>query len=208
MTSSTSSPTTVADMRGATTPRSTTEERDVPTRLTAEGQTGGTDRVELQEEQLRATTRPVQAGEVRVTTEVVSEEQSLNVPVTHEEVYIERHAVNRPATDADFGREELRVPVSREEVDLQKQAVVREEIEVGKRPVQETQTVHGTVRHEEAHLEQSGDVAVHGWEAAAAGYRQRWQPQPGSSGGRFEDEEPGYRYGYEMANDPRYQGRS
>jgi len=183
------------------------QDRLTSTRLTAEGRTEGTDRLQLHEEELHATTRPVEAGEVRVTKEVVSEQQSMQVPVTHEEVYVERHAVDRPATDANFTDQEIRVPVSREEVDVHKQAVVREEIEVGTRSVQETETVRDTVRREEAHIDRSGDVTVHGWEEAAPGFRQKWQSRYGTSGGRFEDYEPGYRYGYEMARDPRYQGR-
>lgn len=177
------------------------------THSAAEVRTEDTDRVQLHEEQLRATTRPVEAGEVRVSKDVVSEEQSLQVPVTREEVYVERHAVDRPTTDADFTDQEIRVPVQREEVDLHKQAVVREEVEIGKRPVQETQTVSGTVRREEASIDRTGDVNVHGWDEATSGFRQRWQQRYGSTGSRYEDYEPGYRYGYEMANDPRYQGR-
>jgi len=190
-----------------TTVPSTGAARMTGTRSAADVRTEDTDRLQLHEEQLRATTRPVEAGEVRVSKDVVSEEQSLQVPVTREEVYVERHAVDRPTTDADFNDQEIRVPVHREEVDVQKQSVVREEVEIGKRPVQETQTVSGTVRREEASLDRSGDIHVHGWDEAASGFRQRWQQRQGTTGGRYEDYEPGYRYGYEMAQDPRYQGR-
>ena len=41
----------------------------------------------------------------------------------------------------------------------------------------------------------------------ASGYRQSWQTRAESAGGRWEDAEPGYRYGHEMAGDERYQGR-
>jgi uncharacterized protein (TIGR02271 family) len=170
----------------------------------------GTDRIQLHEEQLHARTRPVETGEVKVTKDVVAEEQSIDVPVRREEVYIERQPVDRPATGADFQREEIRVPVREEQVQVDKTAVVREEIEVGKRPVQETEHVSDTVRREEAHIERSGDVPVHGmqsWEQMSPQYRQHWQTRYGTSGGRWEDYEPGYRYGYEMAHDPRYQGR-
>jgi len=42
--------------------------------------------------------------------------------------------------------------------------VVREEVAMGKRPVQETKQVSDTVRREEAHVEQEGDVNVQGTE--------------------------------------------
>jgi hypothetical protein len=48
---------------------------------------------------------------------------------------------------------------------------------------------------------------VTGWTDVAMEYREHWMGRHGGSGGRFEDYEPGYRYGYEMAHDPRYEGR-
>ena len=39
-------------------------------------------------------------------------------------------------------------------------------------------------------------------------YRNQWQQRYGTSGGRWEDYEPSYRYGWERRNDPRYRGRS
>jgi len=174
---------------------------------TSDVHTEDTDRLRLHEEELHATTRPVEAGEVRVTKDVVEEQQSIEVPITREEVYIERRPVDRPATDPNFNEDEIRVPVMHEEVDVDKTARVREEVEIGKRPVQETQTVSGTVRREEAHVDRTGDINVHGWDDVSTGFRQRWQSRYGTSGGRWEDYEPGYRYGYEMASDPRYQGR-
>lgn len=44
-------------------------------------------------------------------------------------------------------------------------------------------------------------------EETASGYRQSWQMRAGGSGGRWDDAEPGYRYGHEMAGDTRYEGR-
>ena len=47
--------------------------------------------VELREEELHAWKEPVQVGEVRVDKEVVTEQQTIDVPVTHEEVAVEWH---------------------------------------------------------------------------------------------------------------------
>lgn len=46
-----------------------------------------------------------------------------------------------------------------------------------------------------------------GWADASSAYRQRWQGRQGAAGGGWEEVEPGFRYGHEMASDPRYQGR-
>lgn len=136
--------------------------RDFATPATA-GAALGTDdseRLELREEQLDVDTRQVQAGEVRVRKEVQTEQRNIEVPVTREEVVIERHpASGRDVTGEPIGNEEVRIPLMEEEVDVQKRAVVREEISVGKRPVEETRTVSDTVRREEARIESEGDVS-------------------------------------------------
>jgi len=116
--------------------------------------------IQLLAEELRVRKERVQAGEVTVRKEVISEQQTVNVPVTHEEVVVERHAVNRPAGSADFREEEVRVPVSEERVHAEKDVVTREEVSVGTRAVQETEHLSGTVRHEELRIEKEGDVTV------------------------------------------------
>lgn len=126
---------------------------------------GGEQKVQLREEQLTANKERVQAGEVGIHKEVVSEEQTFNVPVNREEVYIERHPVNQPvAADTPIGDqgETYRVPVTEERVNVEKQPVVREEISLGKRTVQENQQVSDTVRREEARIDRAGDVNVQG----------------------------------------------
>ena len=119
------------------------------------------ERIQLREEELRATKEPVKAGDVRVRKDVVTEEKTLEVPVTRAEVVIEREpARGRPASGSIKEGEEIRVPLVEEEVRVEKQPVVKEEISVGKRKVQETETVRDTVRREEARIEESGASRV------------------------------------------------
>ena len=119
------------------------------------------ERLQLREEELRATKERVKAGEVRVRKDVVSEEKTIEVPVTREEVVIERHPVSgRPATGKIKEGEEIRIPVTEEEVRVEKRPVVKEEITVGKRHVQETETVRDTIRREEARVDETGAARV------------------------------------------------
>ena len=127
----------------------------------------GTDeaqRLRLREEQLNVNKQRVQAGEVQLHKDVVEEQKTVNVPVTHEEVYVER----RPATGnvddtTPIGQgEDIRVPVSEEKVNVNKNTVVTGEVAVGKRAVQENQQVSDTVRREEARLDQDGNLRVNG----------------------------------------------
>ena len=123
----------------------------------------GEQTLELREEELTARKQSVQAGEVEIRKNVVEEQRTLEVPVTREEVTIERHAVDRRPADAPIGegsREVIEVPVTEERVSAEKRAVVTEELEVGKRAVQETQQVSGTVRREVADIDTEGDVTT------------------------------------------------
>lgn len=121
----------------------------------------GSQTVELREEELAANTEIVETGRVNVGKEIVEETQTLEVPVTREEVTIERRPVDRRPADGGIGQGEttLRVPVHEEQVSVDKRTVVTEEISVGKRQVQDTQHVSGTVRREEVRIGREGDVA-------------------------------------------------
>jgi len=182
--------------------------------------TRDSDTLELREEELAARKERTDAGSVQVEKDVVSERRSVNVPVTREEVVVERRPVDRRPADRPVGQdEEIEIDVSREEVTAEKRPVVYEEVQLGKRTTQETERVEADVRREVAEVRQTGDVPISGdvqtrqggsrqvWDDAMPSYRQRWQTRYGTTGGRWEDAEPGYRYGYELANDPRYRDR-
>ena len=118
--------------------------------------------VQLREEELAARKQTIEAGRVSAGTEVVEQEQTLQVPVTREEVTIQRHAVDRRPSDEPISAtsEVLNVPVREEQVSLDKQAVVYEEVSLGTRAVQETHRVSDTVRKEVVDVDTTGDVDV------------------------------------------------
>ena len=104
----------------------------------------GLDRVQLFGEVLRVHKERISRGEVRVRKDVVTENQSIEVPVTREELVLERVGVpgNTPAPSAKIGNpQEIRVPLSEDKVRLEKQPVVREEVLVGKREVEDVARV-------------------------------------------------------------------
>jgi uncharacterized protein (TIGR02271 family) len=122
---------------------------------------GAQRRLQLREEELVARKRAVHTGDVQLRTEVVSEQQTLEVPVTREEVTIERREVARRPSDRSIGAgETVEVPVREEQVQLDKQTVVYEEVNVGKQAVEETQHLSERVRREEAVVEEEGKVDV------------------------------------------------
>lgn len=124
------------------------------------------DTIQVKEERLHAEKRPVEVGEVRVRKEVHTETKSIDVPVQREEIVVERTPVHgKAATEGITSStmregEEIRIPVREEQVDVSKHAVVTEEVNVGKRVVQDTERVSGQVRKEEVKVEQKGNVDV------------------------------------------------
>jgi uncharacterized protein (TIGR02271 family) len=125
--------------------------------------TSEADTLRLREEELQARKTPVETGRVQLGKEIVEEQRTMEVPVTREEVYVERHPVERRPADTPIGtseREEIRVPVREEHVEVEKQPVVYEEVGIGKRQVTETQQVSDTVRREELRTDKDGDVEV------------------------------------------------
>jgi uncharacterized protein (TIGR02271 family) len=123
--------------------------------------TEGARRIELREEELVPHTEQVQTGEVNLHKDVVTEQQSVEVPVTREEVIVERRPVEgRPASGTIGQEQDITVPVHEEQVTLDKQAQVYEEADVRTREVQDTQQVSGTVRKEVLDVDKEGNVDV------------------------------------------------
>lgn len=117
----------------------------------------------LREEQLDVSKERVQTGEVEVHKDVVEEQQRVNIPVSREEVYVERREVNEAASDVDGVMEDgetIRVPIMEEKVEVTKKPVVTEELVIGKREVTDTEQVVESVKREEAHLETDNETVV------------------------------------------------
>jgi uncharacterized protein (TIGR02271 family) len=110
--------------------------------------------IQLLGEVLRVHKDRVNRGEVRIRKEVITETQTVQVPVTREELVVERRPVDQatPATGS-IGESEVRIPLSEERASVDKSTVVREEVAVGKKPVQEVRDVSGEVRREELVVE-------------------------------------------------------
>jgi uncharacterized protein (TIGR02271 family) len=127
---------------------------------TARSQQPGTRKIQLLGEVLRIHKDRVQRGEVRLRKEVVTEKQNVEVPVSREELVIERTAGgNREAgSQVGTGESDIRVPLSEERVRVEKKPVVNEEVAVGKRAVQDTKRVSDDVRHEELNVDKQGEV--------------------------------------------------
>jgi uncharacterized protein (TIGR02271 family) len=118
------------------------------------------------EEQLRVGSETHEAGRVRLRKHVVTERQQVTVPVSREEVTLERE----PITEANRGdahdgpaisEEEHEVTLRAERPVVDVEAVPVERVRLGKETVTEQETVGGEVRKEEIDLDR-GDAAAEG----------------------------------------------
>jgi uncharacterized protein (TIGR02271 family) len=119
-------------------------------------------RIQLRGEMLRAVKQKVEKGEIRLRKDIVTENQTISVPVTREEVIVEQVSAGeaRPLSGTIGDEGEIRIPVSEERVSVVKEPVVTGEVRVQKRAVQDNQQVSDTVRHEEVRVEKQGSVDV------------------------------------------------
>jgi len=115
------------------------------------------------EEHLNVGTERVQAGRARLRKYVVTEQESVTVPVTREEVRIERE----PITDANRGaaldgpsisEEEHEVILHAERPVVQTEAVPVERVRLDTETVTEQQNVTGEVRKEQIEVHDGTDV--------------------------------------------------
>ena len=98
----------------------------------------------------------VASGEARIRKEVISEQQSIDVPVFHEVLFVQRRPVadGGTPTTTPIGQDEvIRVPLTEERVDVSKRTVVTEEVDIGTRRVEGTEHVSDTVRREELRVD-------------------------------------------------------
>jgi len=122
---------------------------------TTSGQTGDT--VKVVEEQMQVGKRVEQTGGVRLRSRIVERPVEEHLRLREEHVRVERNAVNRPATEADFNafkEGEIEITESAERAVVGKEARVVEEISLGKEVTEREEVVRDTVRKTEVDIEQ------------------------------------------------------
>ena len=110
------------------------------------------------EEQLQVGTEKVEAGRARLRKYVVTEQQSVQVPVSREEVRVEREPItdaNRgdALSGADITEEEHEVVLTEERPVVTTEAVPVERVRLGTETVTDRETVTGEVRKEQVELD-------------------------------------------------------
>jgi uncharacterized protein (TIGR02271 family) len=141
-------------------PRSSMENRTGGVRGRSDGARGRAEAGEAMtrsEEQLKVGKERVETGRVRLRKYTVTEEQQVRVPVTHEEVRVERE----PITDGERGRakigdEQQEMTLHAERAKVETETVPMEKVQLRKEDITEEQAVSGEVRKERIEVEDGG----------------------------------------------------
>ncbi len=141
-----------------TTPVGDVRDRDAESAVGHDTSGPTTDRAMTRsEEQLNVGTQKVETGRARLRKHIVTEQQTITVPVEREEVRLEREPItedNRGAANAgpDISEEEHEIVLSEERVVVSKETVPVERVRLEKEVITEQQTVTEDVRKEQIEL--------------------------------------------------------
>jgi uncharacterized protein (TIGR02271 family) len=113
------------------------------------------------EEQLHVGTERVETGRARLRKHVVTEERTVTVPVSHEEVRLEREPITEgnvgsATAGPDLSDEEHEVVLTEERPVVQKETVPVERVKLGTETVTDEERVTEDVRHEEIDVDGDG----------------------------------------------------
>ncbi len=111
------------------------------------------------EEQLDVVKRERDAGEVRLRKDVITETKHVEVPVTREEIRVERVPASDRAVasgEPSFDEKSISVPLREEEIEIRKRPVVKEEVRLHKERVVEQRAADEEVRRERVEIEGDG----------------------------------------------------
>jgi uncharacterized protein (TIGR02271 family) len=114
----------------------------------------GNAKLELREERLDITKRRVQTAEVNMHKESFTEEKTFTVPVTREELVIEKKLLNEDKTET------IRIPIREERVEIIKHPVVLEDVTYHIEQFQEDKCITETLKKEKLKIEHEGSTTI------------------------------------------------
>jgi uncharacterized protein (TIGR02271 family) len=129
----------------------TIDKMEDPLQFTHDKETEESTTVPLMGERVNVSKR-IEETTATITKEPITEIKTIEVPVTHEEISIERSKPTGEQTSTEqkpvTSNEEIEIPVKREEIEVTKIPYIKEEVVVKKKPVTETKEVTEEVTSE------------------------------------------------------------
>lgn len=131
--------------------------QDMGTGKTKDMKGAGREEMIRSEERLRAGTETVETGKVRLHKRVVTEEQQVTIPVSHEEVHVVREPIEDGRTGGKIGEEDVEVTLHEERPVVAKETVAVERVGLDTETVREEQQVSEKVRKEQVEVVDDAD---------------------------------------------------
>lgn len=131
----------------------TTRDRDVDL------DRGDDDSIVRREEQLRVGTERVESGRLRIRKHVVTEQQTVTVPVEREEFEVVREPLDGTSSSGSLGEDEIAITTHEERPVVDKEVVDAERIGVEKRTVTDQERVSADVSKEQIDVDRDGGIA-------------------------------------------------
>ena len=183
--------------------------REAETRTRADDET-----VQVTEEELDVGTREVERGGVRIRSYVTEEPVQEDVTVRDETIHVDRRPVDRTVSEAEaddaFRERSIEMSETDEEVVVGKRARVIEEIGLSKEVDERTETVSDTVRRTDVEVEGADEGRARGgyaFDDDREHFRTHHRDTFANSDYGYDDFEPAYRYGTDLAGHPDYRDR-
>ena len=119
-------------------------------------------KLQILEEQLAISKKWMQTGEVAIHKEVLKEEKNIIVPITREELVIEKKVFAATPNNNDGNTETIRIPIKEERIEIIKHPVILNDVSVSKHKIQGSQRIEATLKKDRVHLEILGhpDIVV------------------------------------------------
>lgn len=119
------------------------------------------DVLKLHEEQLDISKKRIQTAKVTTHKEIVTEEKNIIVPVTREDLVIEKTTFNPDnPNDLEGHTETIRIPISEEDIDIVKHKVELEDVSVYDNEYTETQHINEALKKEKLNIKTTGNAKV------------------------------------------------
>ena len=162
------------------------------------------------QEELQVGKREVQRGGVHVVTHVTETPVAESIRLREEHVTVERHAVDRPVTPSDTAFKEgtFEVRQHAEVAVVSKEARVVEEVVIGKKVTEHTETVRDTVRRTDVTVEQLPNKEHQDrFTTHEADFRKYHSTALAKSGVTYDETVPAYRFGLGLNETEKFRGK-
>jgi len=109
--------------------------------------------IKLREERLDITKDQVKTANVNVHKDIITDEHTISVPVTREDLVIEKKAVGRNKKSKI-----IRIPLSTEHIEVIKHPKPLNDVNVYKKKFTETETIEETIKKETLNIDSEGEA--------------------------------------------------